>query len=106
MLFIDYCSAFNTIVPSKLVIKIETLGLDPTLCNWVLDFLRGCPQVVKVGNNIYTSLILNTGVPLGCVLTPPLYSLFTYDCVAKQYSNTIIKLADDTTVVGLITDIL
>ena len=32
MLFIDYSSAFNTIVPSKLVIK---LGLDPALCNWV-----------------------------------------------------------------------
>ncbi|CDQ89637.1 unnamed protein product, partial [Oncorhynchus mykiss] len=29
MLFIDYSSAFNTIVPSKLVIKLETLGLDP-----------------------------------------------------------------------------
>ncbi|XP_052359740.1 uncharacterized protein LOC127919950 [Oncorhynchus keta] len=29
MLFIDYSSAFNTIVPSKLVLKLETLGLDP-----------------------------------------------------------------------------
>ena len=26
-----YCSAFNAVVPSKLVIKLETLGLDPTL---------------------------------------------------------------------------
>ena len=43
MLFIDYSSAFNTIVPSKLVIKLETLDLDPTLCNWVLDFLTGRP---------------------------------------------------------------
>jgi hypothetical protein len=33
-----------------------------------------------------------------------LYSLFTHDCVAKHDSNTIIKFADDTTVVGLITD--
>jgi hypothetical protein len=32
------------------------------------------------------------------------YSLFTHDCVAKQDSNTIIKFADDTTVVGLVTD--
>ncbi|CDQ90248.1 unnamed protein product [Oncorhynchus mykiss] len=40
MLFIDYSSAFNTIVPSKLVIKLDTLGLDPALCNWVLDNLR------------------------------------------------------------------
>ena len=32
-------SAFNTIVPSKLIIKLEALGLKPALCNWVLDFL-------------------------------------------------------------------
>ncbi|XP_052334817.1 uncharacterized protein LOC127911690 isoform X1 [Oncorhynchus keta] len=49
MLFIIYSSAFNTIVPSKLVIKLETLGPDPALCNWVLDFLTGRPQVVRVG---------------------------------------------------------
>ena len=45
MLFIDYSSAFNIIVPSILVIKPETLGLDPALCNWVLDFLMGRPQL-------------------------------------------------------------
>ena len=60
MLFIDYSSAFNTIVSSKLVIKLGTLGLDPALCNWVLDFLTGRPQVVRVGNNISTLLIFNT----------------------------------------------
>ncbi|XP_055746970.1 uncharacterized protein LOC129829317 [Salvelinus fontinalis] len=32
MLFIDYSSAFNTIVPSKLIIKLEALGLNPALC--------------------------------------------------------------------------
>jgi hypothetical protein len=31
MLFIDYSSAFNTIVPSKLIIKSEALGLNPAL---------------------------------------------------------------------------
>uniref|UniRef100_A0A4W5NM05 Reverse transcriptase domain-containing protein n=1 Tax=Hucho hucho TaxID=62062 RepID=A0A4W5NM05_9TELE len=103
MLFIDYSSAFNTIVPSKLVIKLKTLGLDPALCNWVLDFLTGRPQVVRVGNNISTPLILNTGAPQGCVLSPLLYSLFTYDCVAMRASKSIIKFADDTTVVSLIT---
>ena len=29
------------------VIKLETLGLDPALCNWVLDFLTGRPQVMR-----------------------------------------------------------
>ena len=37
MLFIDYSSAFNTIVISKLI-KLEALGLNPILCNLVLDF--------------------------------------------------------------------
>ena len=103
MMFIDYSLAFNTIVPSKLIIKLEALGLNPALCNWVLDFLSGHPQVVKVGNNISTSLILNSEAPQGCVLSHLLYSLFTHDCVAKHPSNSIIKFADKTTVVGLIT---
>ena len=79
-------------------------GLNTSLCNWILDFLTGRPQMVRVGSNTSATLILNTGAPQGCVLSPLLYSLFTHDCMARQNSNTIIKFADDTTVVGLITD--
>jgi hypothetical protein len=39
MLFIDYSTAFKTIVPSKLETKLRTLVLNTSLCNWVLDFL-------------------------------------------------------------------
>lgn len=41
MLFIDYSSAFNTIIPTKLVTKLKDLGLNSHLCNWILDFLIG-----------------------------------------------------------------
>ena len=44
MLFIDYSSAFNTIVPSKLITKLRTLGLNTSLCNWILDFLTVRPR--------------------------------------------------------------
>jgi gmma-aminobutyric acid receptor subunit gamma/cGMP-dependent protein kinase 2 len=77
MLFIDYSSAFNTTVPSKLITKLRTLGLNTSICNWILDFLTGSPQVP--------------------MLSPLLYFLFTHDC------KTVIKFADDTTVVDLIT---
>ena len=43
MLFIDYSSAFNTIVPSKLINKPRILGLNTSLCKWILDFLMGNP---------------------------------------------------------------
>ncbi|KAI4904358.1 hypothetical protein NFI96_007146 [Prochilodus magdalenae] len=56
-------------------------------------------------HNLSSSVIsLNTGVPQGCVLSPILYSLFTHDCVPTYGSNTIIKYADNTTVIGLIKD--
>jgi len=47
MLFIDYSSAFNTIVPAKLVLKLRSLRLNTSLCNWILT---GRPQVVNEEN--------------------------------------------------------
>jgi hypothetical protein len=76
-LFIDYSSAFNTIVPTKFITMLRTLGLNTSLCNWTLDFLTGRPQVARVGNNTSTTLTLNTGDPQGFMLSPLLYSLFT-----------------------------
>jgi hypothetical protein len=90
MLFIDYTTAFNTIVHSKVIINLR-LGLNPALCTWVLDYLMGRPQVVKVGNNTFTS----------CT---PCSSMTAWQRMAMQASNTIIKFADDTAVVGLITN--
>jgi hypothetical protein len=69
ILFIDYSSAFNTIVPSKLTTKLRTLALNTSLCNWILDFLTGRPQVVRVGNTSVT-LIINRG-PLRGVCSVP-----------------------------------
>ena len=89
MLSIDYCSAFNTILPSKLIIKLEALGLNPALCNWVLDFLTGRPQV---------------GAPTRMRAQPPPVLPVHHDCVTIHASSSIIKFADDTTVVGLITN--
>ncbi len=104
MLFVDYSSAFNTIVPATLVAKLQTLGLNRSLCSWILDFLTGRSQVVRMGNNTSSPLTLNTSAPRGCVLSPLLYSLYTHDCADTNSSNVIVKFADDTTVIGLITD--
>jgi hypothetical protein len=70
MLFIDYSSLFNTIVPTTLITKLRTLGLNTSLCNWILDFMTGRSQVVRVGNNTSATLILNTGVPSSTPCSP------------------------------------
>ncbi len=104
MLFIDFSSAFNTIIPQHLINKLSLLGLNNSLCNWILDFLTGRPQSVRVGLNTSSTTILSTGAPQGCVLSPLLFTVLTHDCTAKFSSNHIIKFADDTSVVGLISN--
>ena len=42
---------------NKLITKLWTLGLNPSLCNWILDFLTGQPHVVRVGNQWQTVTI-------------------------------------------------
>ncbi|KAK0155268.1 Retrovirus-related Pol polyprotein from type-1 retrotransposable element R1 [Merluccius polli] len=102
MLFIDFSSAFNTIISQQLIHKLDQLGLNTSLCNWLLDFLTGRPQAFRVGSNTSSTITLNTGAPPRmCAEPPPLHSadprLHTIIRLQPLY---LIKFADDTTVVG------
>ncbi|KAI4887938.1 hypothetical protein NFI96_007034 [Prochilodus magdalenae] len=99
MLFIDFSSAFNTIIPQHLIGKLNLLGLNTSLCNWIQDFLTGRPQSVRIRHNTSSTTTLSTGASQGCVLSPLLFNLLTHDCAAMHSSNHIIKFADDTTVI-------
>jgi len=48
------------IVPSKRILKLRNLGLGTHICNWIMDFLSGRPQVVPTGSNTSSTLVLNT----------------------------------------------
>ncbi len=102
LLFMDYSSAFNTILPHILVDNLGDLGLPYSTCTWIKSILSGRSQRVRVGPHTSMAHSLSTGSPQGCVLSPLLYTLYTYDCTPAHHSDTIIKFADDTTVVGLI----
>lgn len=100
MLFIDFSSAFITVLPHRLADKLLDIGLPYPTCLWIKEFLSGRTQRVPVGPHLSTTISISTGSPQGCVLSPLLYSLYTYDCTPAHHSNT----TDDTTVVGLISE--
>ncbi len=55
-----------------------------------------------MGSPTSSTLTFNTGAPQGFMLSALLYPLFTHDYVATYSSNSIVKFADNMTVIGLI----
>ncbi|KAF7646087.1 hypothetical protein LDENG_00193810, partial [Lucifuga dentata] len=93
-LFVDFSSAFNTIIPSRLVTKLLDLGLPHSTCRWIKDFLTDCPRL--------SDLAPTYPPPSQAMCEPLFYAFYTYDCITTHSSSTIIKFTDDMTVVGLI----
>lgn len=91
-----------TVIPTKLIIMLN--GICTSICRWILDFLTNRPHSVRLGSHMASTLILNTGVPQDCMLSTLRYCLFTHDCVPLHNYNIFIKYADDTIVLGQISN--
>ncbi|KAK3556673.1 hypothetical protein QTP70_012744 [Hemibagrus guttatus] len=104
LLFVDFSSAFNTIIPTLLQTKLTQLSVPSSICQWITSFLTDRHQLVKLGKFMSNSRTTSTGAPQGCVLSPLLFSLYTNDCTSTDPSVKLLKFVDDTTVIGLIQD--
>ncbi|XDV47522.1 hypothetical protein PO909_017127 [Leuciscus waleckii] len=102
ILFVDFSSAFNTIIPDLLTAKLTQLSMPSSICQWISSFLTDRQQRVRLGKLTSRTLTISTGAPQGCVLSPLLFSLYTNDYTSKDPSVKLLKFADDTTVIGLI----
>ena len=104
VLYIDFSSAFNTIVPEVLIEKLHhVMKVNPYLSLWIGDFMSNRSQRVRLGEVFSDSRTLNVGAPQGCVLSPILFTLLTSDSPVSPSCHTV-KYADDTCIVGLISD--
>ena len=104
ILFVDFSSAFNTIIPDILTEKLTRLSVPAATRQWINSFLTGRSQQVRMGHFTSPPLTTNIGAPQGCVLSPALFSLYTNDCISGDPTVKLLKYADDTTVIGLIRD--
>ncbi|TWW64347.1 hypothetical protein D4764_03G0013550 [Takifugu flavidus] len=71
---------------------------------WITHSLTDRRQYVRLGKTVSDSVTINTGSPQGCVLSPLLFSLYTNCCTSSHQSVKLIKFADDTTLIGLISN--
>lgn len=82
---------FNTIAPELLRHKLTVPS-----CQWITSLLTNRRRQVRRGSITSGTWTISTGVPLGCVLSPLLFSLHTNDCTAGNSSVRLLKYADDT----------
>ncbi len=104
ILFVDFSSAFNTIIPDTLQNKLTQLSVPTSICQWINSFLTDRQQLVRLGKFSSSTRTISTWAPQGCILSPLLFSLYTNDCTSKDPSVKLLKFADDTTLIGLIQD--
>ncbi|KAF7669883.1 hypothetical protein LDENG_00100680 [Lucifuga dentata] len=74
-----------------------------TVC-WLFDFLTNRSQTVRVNGVSSSKLVSSTGSLQGCVLSPLLFSLYTNDCQSYYEGRYVIKFADDSVIVLLLSD--
>ncbi len=95
ILFVDFSSAFNTIIPDTLQNKLTQLSVPTSICQWITSFLTERQQLVRLGKFSSNTCTISTGAPQGCVLSPLFFSLYTNDCTSKDSSVKLLKFADD-----------
>ncbi|KAK3526892.1 hypothetical protein QTP86_003597 [Hemibagrus guttatus] len=75
ILFVDFSSAFNTIIPDLLQTKLMEISVPTPICQWITNFLTDRQQQVRLGKLTSGSLTISTGAPQGCVLSPLLLTV-------------------------------
>jgi hypothetical protein len=103
ILMIDFSSAFNSMEPLVLLQRLIDLGVNSSLVLFINDFLRDRPQRVRSGGTLSDEIIVSTGAPQGCVLSPTLFSIYTDEIRFSDAIIALFKFADDMALVGLLT---
>lgn len=96
VVYVDFSRAFDSVVHSKLKAKLESIGVNGPLLNWINSFLSFRRQCTVVDHCCSHTTDVKSGVIQGSCIGPLLFILFINDITHVFSSEVTCKLyADD-----------
>jgi Reverse transcriptase (RNA-dependent DNA polymerase) len=95
-LLVDFSKAFDTVSHAIVIPKLNMLDMPGSIKNWIISFLTGRLQKVKVNGFLSNSQCINRSIVQGSGIGPFLYILMESDLHPLSQINEILKYADDT----------
>ena len=96
VIYLDFSKAFDKVCHSRLMVKLEEVGVTGKVLDWLGDWLKGRKQRVKVEDDFSEWMEVVSGVVQGSVLGGILFDLFIDDIDEAAVGATVKKFADDT----------
>ena len=78
-MFIDFEKAYDMVWRKGVLYKLDKLGFDGNIFNWVNAFFQDRSLQVQVGNSLSQSFVFQNGLPQGSVISPILFLIAIND---------------------------
>ena len=107
VIYLDYAKSFDSVVQSKLFLKLEAHGITGNLLSWIKMFLSDRYHYVCINNTNSNILPVLSGVPQGTVLGPTFFIILVNDMpsvITKRVK--LSSFADDSKIYEVIVSII
>jgi hypothetical protein len=95
--YLDFAKAFDKVPHERLIVKLEAKGVTGKVKRWIREWLQNRSQCVVVGEKSSETCEVESGMPQGTILGPPLFTIHIDDIdIEMLLADLAVKFADDT----------
>jgi hypothetical protein len=97
LLLFDISSFFDNLNPDRMAQLFHDKGFPLGICQWVLQFMRNCKAVLKIGDYMLETFNITHGTPQGSPLSPILSAIYTANLLnaSKQWEHSDLTMYID-----------